>query len=123
MSGLRIRWTAAIRCFAAIAWAVLVLWALPFPALADPAPELAAPASQLFEIHCAGCHPGGGNIIRRGKTLKQKALKRNGVETEAAIATLIHQGKGIMPAFADRLSEAEIAALAAYVLEQAEAGW
>ena len=35
--------------------------------------------------------------------------------TEAQIATLVTNGKGSMPAFADRLSEEEIADVAAYV--------
>ncbi|MBD0269128.1 MAG: c-type cytochrome [Cyanobacteria bacterium Co-bin8] len=97
-----------------------LLWANPAAALTS---STSAETAQLFELHCAGCHLNGGNIVRRGKTLKQKALKRNGVDSEAAIATLITRGKGIMPAFADRLSEDEIAALSRYVLEQAAVDW
>ena len=77
----------------------------------------------LFELNCAACHAGGGNIIRRGKNLKQKALMRNGYGEVGAIAQLVTQGKGIMPAYADRLSEEEIGAIAQYVLDQAESGW
>jgi cytochrome c6 len=89
-------------------------------ALASPS---ASPEAQLFEIHCAGCHPHGGNIIRRGKSLQTKALQRNGYTDIPTIASLIRQGKGNMSAFADRLSVAETDALAAYVLTQAEQGW
>ncbi|HEY9734851.1 MAG TPA: c-type cytochrome [Trichocoleus sp.] len=95
----------------------------PAAVLAEPVGAPATSAAQLFELHCAGCHPGGGNIVRRGKTLKQKALARNKVDTEDAIASLIYNGKGIMSAFGNRLSEAEIESLAHYVLEQAAADW
>ncbi|MGB3296827.1 MAG: c-type cytochrome [Phormidesmis sp.] len=77
----------------------------------------------LFSLNCAACHAGGGNIIRRGKNLKQKALMRYGYGEVEAIAQLVTQGKGIMPAYADRLSEEEIGAIAQYVLDQAQSGW
>lgn len=81
------------------------------------------PPARLFEYYCAGCHPNGGNIIRRGKTLKQRALTRNGYDSAEAIATLIAQGKNNMSAFSDRLSPDEIQALARYVLAQAAVNW
>ena len=80
-------------------------------------------ASQLFEVHCAGCHPQGGNIIRRGKTLKLKALQTNHYDDVETIAQLITNGKGNMTAFGDRLSPPEIQALSDYVLAQATDGW
>lgn len=100
-----------------------VLIGEPAAVLAESVVGPAGESAQLFELHCAGCHPGGGNIVRRGKTLKQKALTRNGVDTEDAIATLIRNGKGVMSAFGDRLSEAEINTLARYVLDQAAVDW
>jgi cytochrome c6 len=78
---------------------------------------------QLFEAQCAGCHAGGGNIVRRGKTLKLKALVKNHVDTEEAITELITQGKGNMSAYGDRLTPEEITALAQYVLNQAQQDW
>jgi len=80
-------------------------------------------AAMQFEANCAGCHPGGGNVIRRGKNLKQRALQRNGYTDVGAIATLIAQGKGLMSPYQDRLSEDEIQTLAQYVLSQAEVNW
>ena len=77
----------------------------------------------LFEVHCAGCHPHGGNIIRRGKTLKSRALKRNRADNLDAIASLIANGKNTMSAFRDRLTDPEIQALSAYVLQRAEEDW
>lgn len=79
--------------------------------------------AQIFEVHCVGCHLNGGNIVRRGKTLKLKALQRNGIDSVASIAQLVTNGKGNMSAYRDRLSEAEIQTVAAYVLEQAQKNW
>jgi cytochrome c6 len=90
------------------------------------APALAADleqGAQVFSVHCVGCHVNGGNIVRRGKNLKLKTLHRNGVDSIEAISHLVTNGKGIMSAYGDRLSEAEIQSVAAYVLEQAEQGW
>jgi cytochrome c6 len=77
----------------------------------------------LFEVHCAGCHLNGGNIIRRGKNLKLKALQKNGVDSVEAIATLIANGKNNMSAYRDKLCALEINALADYILVQAQQGW
>jgi cytochrome c6 len=82
-----------------------------------------ANGAKIFSVQCAGCHVNGGNIIRRGKTLKLKALKRNGVDSRFAIASLVANGKNNMSAYKDRLSEKQIEDVSAYVLEQAETGW
>jgi len=89
-------------------------------------PALAADTAngaKIFSVQCAGCHVNAGNIIRRGKTLKLKALKRNGVDSLEAIASLVANGKNNMSAYKDRLSEKQIEDVSAYVLEQAEKGW
>ncbi|MEB3292541.1 MAG: c-type cytochrome [Synechococcales bacterium] len=82
-----------------------------------------AKGAQVFEAQCAGCHGGGGNIVRRGKNLKLKALQRNHVDTIATIAQLVQTGQGNMSAYRDRLSPTEINQVAAYVLDQAQKGW
>lgn len=89
-------------------------------------PALAADLAngeQLFNINCAGCHPNGSNIIRRGKNLKQNALKKNKVDNLEAVTNLIANGKGIMSAYKDRLTPEEISNVATYVLEQAAKDW
>lgn len=89
-------------------------------------PALAADTAngaKIFSVQCAGCHVNGGNIVRRGKTLKKKALKRNGMDSEDAIAFLVANGKNNMSAYKDRLSAKEIEDVSAYVLEQAENNW
>lgn len=79
--------------------------------------------SKLFEINCAGCHLNGGNIIRRRKNLKLKALQNNGYDTIESITTIISNGKNNMSAYGDRLSNQQINDLAKYVLNQAENNW
>lgn len=78
---------------------------------------------KIFTAQCAGCHINGGNIVRRNKTLKQKALKKYGVDSQQAIAYLVRNGKNNMPAYQERLSNQQIEDLSAYVLEQADKGW
>jgi len=102
-----------------IAW---FCWSLSMPpALAETG--AAEPVQSLFTAQCAGCHVNGGNIVRRRKTLKQRALERNGVDSVEAIATLITNGKGAMSAYGDRLSAAEIDLLAHYVWDRAQDDW
>jgi cytochrome c6 len=98
----------------------LLWWGMP---AAQAEGSLSGPPDRLFEIHCAGCHPNGSNIIRRGKNLKQRALQRNGYGDADAIAALITDGKGNMSAYGDKLSPDEIAALAQYILDRATANW
>jgi cytochrome c6 len=89
-------------------------------------PALAADTTngaKIFSVECAGCHINGGNIVRRGKTLKAKALKRNGMDSLEAIVSLTTNGKNNMPAYKDRLSTQAIEDVSAYVLEQAEKDW
>lgn len=82
-----------------------------------------ADGSQIFSVQCAGCHVNGGNIVRRGKTLKLKALQKNQMDTIPAIVEIVTNGKGNMSAYRDRLTESEIQTVAAYVLEQAARNW
>jgi cytochrome c6 len=79
--------------------------------------------AKIFQIQCAGCHPGGENIIRRGKNLKQRAMRRNGMDSIAAISEIVAKGKNNMSAFGDRLTPLEIEAVSRYVLDQVATGW
>lgn len=72
----------------------------------------AAAGADVFAANgCGGCHVFGpaGSTGAVGPTLDTTTL------TEPEIATLVADGRGGMPAFADRLSEQEIADVAAYV--------
>ncbi len=88
---------------------------------ADQSPTV--DSTRLFELHCAGCHIHGGNIVRRGKNLKLKTLQKNQMDSIEAIAQIITLGRGNMSAYQDRLTPEQIQELASYVLEQAQQGW
>jgi cytochrome c6 len=79
--------------------------------------------SEVFSVHCAGCHINGGNIIRRGKNLKKNALKKYGMDSLEAITNIVTNGKSNMSAYKEKLTTEEIQNVAAYVLEQAENNW
>ena len=95
------------------------------PATFLPSAEAANPqnGSQIFSVQCAGCHANGGNIIRRGKNLKQRALKRNKLDSLPTLSDFVANGKRNMPAYKDRLTPEEIEQVSAYILEQAATGW
>jgi cytochrome c6 len=92
------------------------------PALAASSPELSAGAG-LFEQHCVGCHVHGGNIIRRGKTLRRAALERNGINGPERIAAIAAGGQGQMSAYGAVLGEGGPEAVALYVWQQAQLDW
>ena len=79
--------------------------------------------AEIFSANCAGCHINGGNIIRRGKNLKKRALKKYKMDSLEAIENIVTNGKNNMSAYQDRLTKTEITNVAAYVLEQAEKDW
>ncbi|GAB1538652.1 c-type cytochrome [Scytonema sp. NUACC21] len=82
-----------------------------------------ANGAKIFSVNCAGCHINGSNIVRRGKNLKLKALRKYGMDSVEAISAIVTNGKNNMSAYKDRLTEQEIQDVSAYVLEQAEKGW
>lgn len=90
---------------------------------ASPVLASSESGAAVFEANCAGCHSGGGNIIRRGKNLKTRALKRNHYDNVDAIASLVTKGKNNMSAYEDRLTPEEIEEVSQYVLEQAAKNW
>jgi cytochrome c6 len=99
----------------ALILALLLPWWRPAPAWADGA--------QLFTQHCAGCHLNGGNIIRRGKTLKLAALERQGLDSREAIAQIASGGIGQMSGYGEQLGEEGVAEVSSWVWQQAQLGW
>ncbi len=79
--------------------------------------------AKVFKANCAGCHAKGGNIVRRGKNLKLKALHKYKMDSQEAIASIVTNGKGIMSAYGDKLTPQEIANVSTYVLQRAEQNW
>ena len=93
-------------------------WATVQTATASPSPA-ARDAGAVFESRCATCHGKDG----RAKTMKAKFNKARNL-TDAAwqaevsderIYNSIANGRGKMPAFAKKLSHAEIEGLVGYV--------
>ena len=82
----------------------------------------ATKGAAIFAANCAACHIGGGNAVNPQKTLKIEDLQKYGKDSEEAIIYQANNGAGAMPSF-KRLGDEAIANVAAYVLQQAEAGW
>ena len=65
---------------------------------------------------------GGGNVVNAERTIKADALKAylaNYAEgPEAAVIYQVTNGKGAMPALGGKLSDTQIADVAAYVIDQ-----
>ncbi len=115
-AGLRPRWWLRLLVLGALL--LLVLWPRPAWGLSEM-----ARGAQLFEQHCAGCHVNGGNILRRGKTLKLAALERYGRADPAVIATIAAAGVGQMGGYAAVLGDGGPEAVASWVWQQAQTGW
>ncbi|MCP9883976.1 c-type cytochrome [Synechococcus sp. ATX 2A4] len=86
-----------------------------------------AHGGQVFSANCAACHMGGGNVVNAERTLKKEALEAylaNYSEGhESAIAYQVTNGKNAMPAFGGKLTEADIADVAAYIEQKSSEGW
>lgn len=100
----------------------------PLPSLTPLAAAAVEQGAPLFESRCSRCHAGGGNSIpfNGKKDLSLKALQQNGYGDEAAITSLLRNGKGAMPPFDEgpgALDDAEMRALADFVLQRAGDGW
>ena len=97
-------------------------------AVVASSPVFAADAGageQVFNANCAACHAGGQNVIMPEKTLEKEALDQylSGGRSEKSVITQVTNGKNAMPAFGGRLSDEDIANVAAYVIKSADEGW
>jgi cytochrome c6 len=112
----RSRLIAGIQAVVLAGLLLLVFW--PRPAWGQP-----VDGGHLFELHCAGCHPRGGNIIRRGRTLRLADLQRQGIDGPESVARIATSGIGRMDGYGAVLGEGGAEPLAAWVWEQALANW
>jgi len=74
----------------------------------------------VYARHCAGCHPADSEKPRVGPGLKGLMRRERFVSVDAPVTVAgvmqqIVQPAGSMPAFGDRLSDAELTALLAYI--------
>lgn len=72
---------------------------------------------ELFEMHCAKCHPEGDNIINPEKTLMKKDLDANGIKSAADIVRLMRSpGPGMVPFDEKTIPDKDAKEIAEYVL-------
>lgn len=102
---------------------LMVVWLGVNISSAWAAPPEVTDGAVLFENYCAGCHPQGGNIVRRRKTLKLKSLERDGYDTLEPLTQLVSKGQNNMPGYEEKLNDIQIETLSQFVLEQANQGW
>jgi len=111
------------RILALLAVLLLVFWPQPAWGLPAAGGDGVADGARLFQQTCAGCHPHGGNIIRRGRTLRESALRRQGIDSAAAVAQIAAEGIGRMDGYAGALGEGGPERVGLWVWEQALADW
>lgn len=102
---MRLKWFTVIALFS------LVL------ALALP-PIAAADAAADYKAKCQGCHgPGGNPSEGMAKAMGLKALGSSDVQgmSDADLTKEISDGKGKMPAFKGKLTDAQIKDLVSYI--------
>ena len=104
-----------IRLLSSILLGLMLFW--PSTALAVES------GASLFQNNCASCHPKGGNIIRRGRTLKIKALTKRGLDSSEAIAQVAREGIGQMSGYAEALGDGGDVIVAEWVWQQAQNAW
>lgn len=118
------------KLLAIILAAALLVFSLGSPALAAscdvdasyPA-GIAKKGAKVFKSKCIACHKGGLNTVKKDKTLQKDTLVKYEMYDATKIITQLKCGKGSMPALGKKWSDKKLANVAAYVLEQADAGW
>ena len=87
-------------------------------ALVAPLSIFASDGAALYKAKCASCHgPDGSGQTPMGKSMKLRDLRAPEVQkqTDKELFSITSDGKGKMPAYKTRLSEADINALVAYM--------
>lgn len=117
----------------AVAFSAVVGLAIAFPALVSA--DEGRTAAAVFNSTCAGCHAGGGNIVRPNATLRMEDLKKYDIADPSELYKIIYSGRASMPGygkecapkgactFGPRLSDEEVQGLANFVYQQAQNGW
>src|SRR3954447_6814728 len=83
-----------------------------------PAAFAAADGAALYKAKCASCHAANGNgDTAMGKAMKLRDLRSPEVQkqTDAELTKVTADGKGKMPAYKGKLTDAEITALVAHM--------
>jgi|SRR5579871_363344 cytochrome c6 len=101
-------------CYEAVLGVMLVFVSLQGTVMAAPQDQA---GQTLFKSNCATCHSQNGTPTAVGKSLNAPDLGSAPVQsqTKVQLEQIISSGKGNMPAFKDKLSQAEIDSLLAYI--------
>ena len=94
--------------------AAFIIAVVALPAFADAGADGAA----LYKSKCAMCHgPDGAGQTAMGKSLKLRDLRSAEVQklTDKELVTVISDGKGKMPAYKAKMSQAEIDAVVGFI--------
>ena len=84
--------------------------------IASSGAAFGADAGALWAQHCASCHgKDGSGSTTMGKKLGLKDYTKEQGFSDAEAASVIKNGKGKMKAYKDKLSDADVKALVAYV--------
>ena len=102
------------RCGSTVLVTVMLLFLLSRSTLAVPYDQS---ARNVFNSTCASCHGQSGVPTAVGKSLKAPDLGSGAVQKQATaqLQQTISEGKGNMPPFKSRFSEAQINSLIAYI--------
>lgn len=111
------------KVFATLAISIALFLLMIRPVWAEASADVLANGAKVFSANCAACHANGNNVINASKNLKAEALHQYGMDSLDSIINQVTNGKSAMPAFKNRLSDAQIQAVAKYVLNQSEKGW
>ena len=88
-----------------------------------PRPSLTpqeAEGKHLYQIRCAHCHEDNDQALRKIPPdlhfiFRRRTLLNGAPATDAQVRQLVLSGKGMMPAFAGRFTDEQMAALLAYL--------
>jgi cytochrome c6 len=84
--------------------------------IASSGAAFGADAGALWAQHCASCHgKDGSGSTTMGKKLGLKDYTKEQGFSDAEAANVIKNGKGKMKGYKDKLSDADVKALVAYV--------
>ena len=128
----RVCGSAALALLLSVSVSAVPVWSLePISSAPVPSADVARVGSaadleagaRLFEAHCVGCHAGGGNVIRRGRTLRLDALRHADPASPEAIARVAAEGRGQMAGYGAVLGPGGADRVGAWVWRQAEEGW
>ena len=79
-----------------------------------------AEGKHLYEVRCAHCHRDNDLALKKvppdlHDIFKTRTLPSGAAATDTNVRNVVLAGKGMMPAFAGRFDEAQMAALLAYL--------